>query len=253
MPSKSPSLVRSITSSVDAPAALAPVFDELFAGIDALGSMPKATVRELMKAGLEPDARVLDLACGKGAVAVEVARRIGCRLDGIDACEAFIASARELAGSKGVADRCRFRVGDVATLHKGGYDAAMMLGLYPLPEAALLLRRLTRKGGVYVIDDCWWDDALADPPNTECFTKEQSLEIVEAIGDRVERIVTPTPSAVRTLNAHLYAALKANVRRLEHQHSKLRKPLRKFLENQREANRLLGDVLRPALWVIRRV
>lgn len=252
VPASLQSIQRSVTRSVDAPAALAPVMGELFAGIDAMGSMPRIIARELEQAGIRSAHRVLDLACGKGAVAVQAARMIGCRVLAIDLCAPFITSARALADRRGVAGRCRFNVGDVSTPQRGRYDAAVMIGLYPLDHAATLLRARTKRGGVYIVDDCWWDDRLADPPNAACFTRRQSFAIIESMGDRVERIVTPTPSAVRSLNARLYAALRINVNAIARERPKLRRHLGEFLANQRAAHRLLGDVLRPAIWIVRR-
>lgn len=245
-------LARSITRSVDAPAALAPVLGELFAGIDALGSMPSLCVRELFRAGITRRSRVLDLACGKGAVGVEAARRLGCRVVGIDACEPFVASAQALAERRGVRHLCRFSVGDVHADPRSAFDAAVMIGLLPLVKAARLLRERTRPGGVYLIDDCWWDDRIAEPPNRACFTKLESTALIEHLGDRVERLVTPTPSVIHTLNKRIYRRLRANAKSIECTAPRLRKPLRQFLANQRAAHRLLGDVLRPALWVVRR-
>lgn len=238
--------------SVDAPPALLPHFDRLFAGMDALGSMPRRTVGLLRAAGIGPRHRVLDLACGKGAVSVAAASEIRCRVTGVDACEAFIVSARAMADRRGVSERCVFRLGDVTALKPSRHDCAMMLGLLPLPDAARVLRPQVCRGGVYLIDDCWWDDRLAEPDNPACFTRDGSLALIERLGDRVERIDTPPPSMIRALNARLYARLSANARALGRDTPRLRPHLRGFLKRQRDANDLLGDVLRPAIWVVRR-
>jgi len=248
----SASLRREVARSVDAPAALVPHFDRLFMGMDALGSMPRRMARLLEQAGVRSRHRVLDLACGKGAVAVMAASRIGCRVTGVDACGSFIASARALADRRGVGGRCRFAVGDVTALRPSRHDCAMMLGLLPLAEAAGVLRRQVRRGGVYLIDDCWWDDRLAEPDNPACFTRDGSLAVIQRLGDRVERIDTPAPSVVRRLNDGLYARLRANARAIADDTPRLRPHLRSLLKRQRDANDLLGDVLRPAVWVVRR-
>src|SRR5690606_4579014 len=99
--------------------------------------------------------RILDLACGKGAVAVRAAATIGCRVVGVDGCEPFIDSARALARRRGVSRRCRFELADVRTWRDPRpFHAAMMIGLFPLGRAARLLRAHVRPGGAYLIDDC---------------------------------------------------------------------------------------------------
>jgi SAM-dependent methyltransferase len=55
-------------------------------------------------------ARSLDLGTGPGVVALELAAR-GARVVGLDISENQIASARELAAARGLADACQFEVG----------------------------------------------------------------------------------------------------------------------------------------------
>lgn len=54
----------------------------------------------------------LDLACGRGPVAVWLAQR-GLRVWGLDVSPVAVALARELADAYGVAARCRFDVADL--------------------------------------------------------------------------------------------------------------------------------------------
>ena len=52
--------------------------------------------------GLSPGARVLDVPCGDGRLALELARR-GCRVTGVDISEEFLEAARGSAGNSGLA------------------------------------------------------------------------------------------------------------------------------------------------------
>lgn len=252
-------VAREVAASVDAPPALAPVFAALFDGLDALGGMPVATANLLARAGLPRRARVVDLACGKGATAVELARRHGCRVLGVDACPAFIDAAAALARRRGVASLCTFRVGDIrdaATLRPRAAqraDAALMLGLDPVERAAPLLRSLVRRGGLYAIDDCFLDlrhphaRRWADVP-----TRADHERSLRALGDEPAAALVPAPARVRRLNERLDAALRRNAAALRRARPDLAAPLRDFLANQRRANAVLGGPLRPALWVVRR-
>lgn len=66
---------------------------------------PERTAREVEfvveRLALEPGARVLDLACGHGRHAIELARR-GCRVTGLDLSEPSLEQARETAAGEGV-------------------------------------------------------------------------------------------------------------------------------------------------------
>ena len=73
-------LRHEVAASLDLPPRLTPWMDELFAGLSSLGSSPRRVVSMLREGGLRSNSRVLDLACGKGATAVELARAFGCRV-----------------------------------------------------------------------------------------------------------------------------------------------------------------------------
>ena len=57
------------------------------------------------KLRLRPNAKVLDVTCGPGLYAVELASR-GCQVTGIDFSPAAISHARRLAAEREISDRC---------------------------------------------------------------------------------------------------------------------------------------------------
>lgn len=110
--------------------------------------------------GLQSGSRVLDLTCGPGLYAVELARR-GCLVTGVDFGPASIAYARELAINEGVEEACTFLEQDVRQMDfsDADFDAALFLygqmAVFPAEEAHLLLEqtaRALRPGGRLVIE-----------------------------------------------------------------------------------------------------
>ncbi len=101
------------------------------------------------KLALQAGQRLLDVTCGPGLYAVELARR-GCRVTGVDFSPAAIAYARDLAITEDVADRCRFIEQDVRTLTPvaAEFDAALLLygqlAVFPKEEARHLLATIAR-------------------------------------------------------------------------------------------------------------
>ena len=77
---------------------------------------------------LAPGCRLLDVTCGPGLYAVELARR-GVYVTGVDFAPAAIEYAEELATREGVAERCRFLLQDVREVAIGPARriAAMLL------------------------------------------------------------------------------------------------------------------------------
>src|SRR5690242_16201834 len=99
-----------------------PVADELVRRV--LGLPPDLRSTSLLTgAGLDEvvarldldDGQVLlDLACGRGGYALEIARRVDVQVVGVDFAKVAIDQARLRAREVGLADRAEFRVGDLA-------------------------------------------------------------------------------------------------------------------------------------------
>jgi SAM-dependent methyltransferase len=127
------------------------------------------------KLNLASEKRLLDVTCGPGLYAVELARR-GVHVTGVDFGPASIAYAKELAEGKGVADRCQFIQQDVRLMDFTGsnFDAALFiygqLAVFTREEAQQLLNQIAqslRPGGRLVVellnqdrvdkvDSTWW-------------------------------------------------------------------------------------------------
>jgi len=242
-------LEREVAASVGASARLLPHLPELLSDLSALGSSPRLVVAMVKRAGVARGARVLDLACGKGAVGIALAHGLGARVVGVDGFGAFLNEARGAARHADVAALCEWVEGDVRRW-KGderGVDVAMMLGLFGLEESLPLLRRHTCAGGVYVLDDATCEDGV-----DAGLSRSDARELIEANGDRIVEVVRQTPSAARRQNAALYARLRQRARRLAHERPALAKELARFLDGQRRANVMLSGELRSTVWVVRK-
>lgn len=135
------------------------------AGLEILGPTSGEDLDALLdaarRAGLLPDgARVLDIGCGKGDLLVRLARRGGTGL-GIDRNPAFLADARRLAVTAGVAGRLRFRVADADRVElDGDHDLVACIGATGAvggPEAApARLSALARPGGALLLGEGFW-------------------------------------------------------------------------------------------------
>lgn len=113
-----------------------------------------------VRLGLQKGQRLLDITCGPGLYAVEMARR-GCQVTGVDFGPASIAYARELAAEQGVDGRCTFMQQDVRHMDLAGqqFDAALFLygqlAVFTRAEACALLRQAAqtlRPGGRLAVE-----------------------------------------------------------------------------------------------------
>ena len=124
---------------------------EPFVAAVTLGRYRPFLAREVVRLGLDPADRILDLCCGTGLLSRELARRIGPdgEVVGVDASEAMLEQARR-AGGRVVYVRAE---ADSLPLPDGHFDGAtIFLGLHEITQAARLpalreVRRVLRPGG----------------------------------------------------------------------------------------------------------
>jgi sarcosine/dimethylglycine N-methyltransferase len=112
------------------------------------------------EAGLTADARVLDVGCGCGNFVFDLARRFGCRCEGLDlSAERIRFAAGRLAEAFALAGRLRFRHGSATQLpyepasfsHVVSQDALFLIPDKPRSHAELL--RVLAPGGRLVVSD----------------------------------------------------------------------------------------------------
>ncbi len=113
--------------------------------------------------GVPEGARILDVPCGIGRHSTRLAK-MGYRALGLDLSAAYVGRAQEIADREGVADRARYRVGDMRDLaaavppEERPFDVAMnlwtSLGYYGEEADVAILRGycdLVRPGGIFVL------------------------------------------------------------------------------------------------------
>jgi ubiquinone/menaquinone biosynthesis C-methylase UbiE len=114
-----------------------------------------------------PGNTFVDLGCGPAGPSLWVVRETGAALTGIDLSEVSVAAAREQAQALGLADRARFKVGDmVATgLADADFDGAMSVdALWAVPDKAGAIQevaRILKPGARFVFTN--WDRDRSPP------------------------------------------------------------------------------------------
>jgi cyclopropane-fatty-acyl-phospholipid synthase len=81
------------------------------------------------KLDLQPGMRVLDVGCGWGSFAIQVAREHGVDVVGITLSDAQAQLARERVAQAGVAEKVEIRVQDYRRLPAGSFDAIASIGM----------------------------------------------------------------------------------------------------------------------------
>ncbi|MCL1804337.1 MAG: class I SAM-dependent methyltransferase [Eubacteriaceae bacterium] len=123
-----------------------------------LGSDPDLMVNVIKKYIIISGAtRILDLACGKGAVAVKVAQKLQARVKGIDLVPEFIEYGMKKAKEFGVEGLCEFVIDDIneAVKTEKDYDCVIFgaagVDILGGPMEALSKLKATVKQGGYIL------------------------------------------------------------------------------------------------------
>ncbi|MCJ7666385.1 MAG: class I SAM-dependent methyltransferase [Actinobacteria bacterium] len=127
-----------------------------------LGSIPK-DIAELISIHLPvpKKTKVLDLACGKGAVSIYLAKTFSCHIKGIDIISEFISYAKKKAAKYSVEDLCEFEVEDINNSVKieRKYDIVILGSVGDVlgnsVETILKLKSTVNAKGYIFIDDAY--------------------------------------------------------------------------------------------------
>ncbi len=176
---------------------LLPFLPYLLQDLWQLGGSPDLAVLLLEANMRRPDEKkVLDLACGKGAIAVRLAAELGAQVKGVDLLPEFIAYAREKAVLHQVADLCTFQVGDVNAVvqTERDWDAVVFSAagnvLGPPAEMLPKLKGVVKRGGLILLDESYLDNTVergmrhayeySTKGHWDALFKENGLEILAA-------------------------------------------------------------------------
>lgn len=249
--------------SMDAPASLLPLLPALYEGLEDLGARTDDVLALLANVAMPEVPHVLDLGCGKGAVAIALAQHHGAHVTGVDGNAAFIAHGRQRARTLGLS-HCELRMGDLRDAAMGSaelaapYDLVAMLALGDTlgdsEDRVAALRDRVRVGGLMLFDEAYVADTLpdSDPLRDDYPSHTALLEALCAHGDRVV--------ATRTIDgperAESYAAITDRLAQradaLAQTHPALAPELRDYVRRQRQALDTLGGPITGALILLER-
>jgi tocopherol O-methyltransferase len=161
-----------------------------------------------------PPRAVLDVGCGIGGSSRHIARKYGCRTEGVTLSPKQAARGNALAVAQGLGDRCRFRVADALALpfKRNAFDLiwSMESGEH-MPDKAAFVHELARvvKPGGQVIVVTWCHRDLA-PGESALKPREQRL--LRAIN---RAFYLPAWCSIADYEAHMAKAGLRGVRRAD--------------------------------------
>ena len=223
-----------------------------------IGADPDAVIRLISKQFHDrSDFSVLDLGCGKGPVAIRLAKQFGCRCHGIDALPEFIAFAEQKAREYGVAHRCTFEPGDIREKIKRltAFDVIILGSIGPvLGDYFATLTSLSAclaESGIIVIAD-GYTEAGSSFPHPAVQTHEEMIRQIDAAGMQLTDLEIIQQDEMKKTNEFIYKQLKKRCTELIRQHPEQKMLFERYLEQQEAENEILENRITCATMVITR-
>jgi 2-polyprenyl-3-methyl-5-hydroxy-6-metoxy-1,4-benzoquinol methylase len=229
---------------------LIPYLPYLLQDLWELGGIP-GDICDLLQTYMEKEMRVLDLACGKGALCIQMAKTFQSRVKGIDIMPAFIESAREMAVQYGVEDLCEFETDDIneAVERERGYDIVVLSAIGDVLGDPLTtlhkLRRTVGPGGFIVLDDVY-----AREETENGLTKADWSTVFYDAGVAVLAEKETAQDKIAEINAFNQAHIERRARELKQKHPELSHLFDGYVQNQQEECDSLENDLIGVLWLL---
>ncbi len=147
-----------------------------------MGTYPDVIIELIRRNKAEPEgASLLDLGCGKGAVCISAASKLGCRCMGVDAIPEFIGEAMSKAKELGVEGLCSFEEADIREKVKElrDYDVIVLGSIGQVfgdhKDTLSALKGCLAEDGLIIIDEGYHD--ISEPIGQQA--NEAGMRIID--------------------------------------------------------------------------
>jgi SAM-dependent methyltransferase len=259
-----------IAGSLDADPVLMPVLDYLLQDIEVLGGDPEQIVGMVRPLKMAGGVRlVLDLGCGKGAVATALAAELGLHVTGIDAFQPFVDEARARASAMGILDQCLFEVADMRQLvnRLPPFDLVLFVAcgrvFGDMEQTISALRTFVRPRGFIVIGDLCRINGVAGGAaggasggaagaNSDIPDHEAVAAALTSHGDRIVMEKHGVTQESEDAGADAARILERRARELMHLYPGLHASMWEYIETHRRDRARHQGSLVPALWIVQK-
>jgi len=251
---------QSVADSLEVEKKLLPYMSYLLQDLWALGSSIDQILDLFSTLPLSPDtAKVLDLGCGKGAISVQIASKLGFEVVGVDAMPEFLEVAHKKSSEYQVSDLCTFTEQDILTyvIDKHNFDAVILAsvgGIFGSNKNSIKkLRTQVRPGGYIVIDDGYLKkkETLSRKGYHHYRNYEKTVEELTMFNDRLLTEIPTTVVSIK-INDDFLKVIENRSIELIDQYPELEEDLNSYLDAQREECDILNSELEGMIWVLKK-
>lgn len=238
---------------------LLPLVPDLLQDIDELGGMFHHALPMLRALDLPRHTHVLDLGCGKGAIACMLAREFGWHVHGIEWFAPFVADAQARAGRIGVRELCSFECADAraAVARRLTCDVLVMFSVErffgSLWDYVGAARRLVRPDGCMVLEEMFLAPGISPSAELGDYADEAvTRRALLSHGDRLLAWLPCAPDEFAAWNNWAVAMIENRARELIAVHPEHAAALHDYAEFQERESRRLERYFRTVTVILQR-
>jgi len=221
-----------------------------------LGSDPATIVQLIQKH--RPNLRelkVLDLGCGKGAVSVRIAQKLGATCLGIDAIPEFIEEATRRSHEFQVARCCSFEAGDIRERVKtlAGFDVIILGSIGPVfgdyHMTLMSLKNCLADHGLIIIDDGYIRDD-SDFSHPQLQKRSEICHQIESARMQLLDELISAKDYIKDSDDYFFKIVRKRCAELSRQHPEKRELFENYVRNQVKENDVLENKIVCSAMVI---
>lgn len=249
-----------VAKGFDATPELIPFIPYLLQDLFELGSSPKIIIELLKSVDLKEDSIVLDLACGKGAVSIQIAKSLGFSCKGIDLFKPFVEFANNKAVEEGVKHLCRFEVNDIKTAvqNERNYDVVILASaetlLGEIHNTIGELRNCIRNGGFIIYDGSYLNDesSLKNPDYFVIKNYNTTIKQLTSFGDVIiNEVVIPLDETI-SIDKMFTEVIRERANELAEKYPDRKKLFCDYVKKQEEECSIIETDITGCVWCIRK-
>jgi ubiquinone/menaquinone biosynthesis C-methylase UbiE len=253
-------LEKSVADSLETNPQFLPYLPDLLTDLWELGCSLEQILKAIKQLNLSSDeTEVLDLGSGKGAVSIMLAKQLGFKVVGVDACKPFIEVAIQKAIEHNVQDLCKFIYGDIRLFvrEKREFDLVIYASLGGVlgnfAEIIKRTRNCVKTGGYILIDDGYLKGKeKVDRAGYQHYVTHS--ETIKQLTTKCDKIVLElsTEGITRDINIGYLKAIKKRAATAIQKYPHLKKSIEEYIKDQKIECEVIEKFILGALWVIQR-
>jgi len=249
-----------VAKGFDATPELIPFIPYLLQDLFELGSSPEIIIEILKSLNLKKDSKILDLACGKGAVSISIAKEFGFHTLGVDLFEPFIEEAKQKLTQMNLENLCTFEVEDVATSisTRKDFDVVILASAETLlgyiDESIKALRECIKSKGYIIFDGCYMieESSLKNPDYAVLKNYDETIKLLTAHGDTIIKEVELSLNETKVINDGYTNLIRKRANELATKFPDKNELLLEYVKKQEEECQIIENETVGCVWCLQK-